>query len=109
MRSKKNRSKDRRRVGISRRVENIMSCLCPGGQSRADKMVPSTDILAANDYLPSGTTSRASDIEPRQDAGNIEEAESSLRESGCLNYEVGCFDCVLFCLSFSLSPPFSSR
>ena len=102
MRSKKNRPKERGRVGISRRMENIMNCLCSGGQLRADQMVPSSEILAANDYLPSSSSSRAADVEPRQDTGNIEEAESSLRESGCLNYEVGCFDCVLLVF---LSPP----
>ena len=66
-----------------------MKCLCSGEELRADKMIPLFEILATNDYSASCSSSRAAELEQKQDIGNIEEAESSLRESGCLNYEVG--------------------
>lgn len=66
-----------------------MKCLCSKEQLQADDMVPSSDSLATRDYSASGYSSRAGEPERRPDIGNIEEAESSLRESGCLNYEVG--------------------
>lgn len=88
MRSK-NWLKLQRRGGIRRRVQKAMKCLCSGEQLRADKMVPSSEILATNDYSASGSSSRTADFGMKQDTGNIEEAESSLRESGCLNFEVG--------------------
>lgn len=64
-----------------------MKCLCSGEELRADKMIPLSEILATNDYSASGSSFRAAELEQKQDIGNIEEAESSLRESGCLNYE----------------------
>ncbi|KAJ8650756.1 hypothetical protein MRB53_003779 [Persea americana] len=72
---------------IRRRLGKIMKCLCSGEQLQADDMVPSSDSLATRDYSASGYSSRAGEPERRPDTGNIEEAESSLRESGCLNYE----------------------
>lgn len=68
-----------------------MKCLCSGEQLRAaDEMFPSSDSLATKDYITSESSSRAGEVVKKPDTGNIEEAESSLRESGCLNYEVGC-------------------
>lgn len=73
-----------------RRFENIiMKCLCSGEQLRAaDEINPSSDPHATNGYTASENSLLASDVTKKPDTGNIEEAESSLRESGCLNYEV---------------------
>ncbi|KAA8550726.1 hypothetical protein F0562_002410 [Nyssa sinensis] len=79
--------KERRRGQINRRLGKIMKCLCSGEQLRVDEMVPSSESLATKDYTASGYSSRAAEIEQKLDSGNIEEAELSLRESGCLNYE----------------------
>lgn len=79
-----------------KRLQKIMKkCLCSGEMAREeDAMVPSSESLATRDYF-SSTASRLSgpdgEVERRPDSGNIEEAESSLRESGSLNYEVGFF------------------
>lgn len=53
-----------------------------------DEMVPSPESLATKDYTSSVHSSRAGEAGQKPDTENIEEAESSLRESGCLNYEV---------------------
>ncbi|CAK9162191.1 unnamed protein product [Ilex paraguariensis] len=75
----------KRRKG--RRLGKIMKCLFPGEQPRVDEMVSSSESLATKDYSASVHSSRAGEIEQKLDTGNIEEAESSLRESGGLNYE----------------------
>ena len=68
-----------------------MKCLCTGEQlTKVDKMIPSSESLAAKDYSLSGYSSKVSDGVKKPDTGNIEEAELSLRESSSLNYEV-CF------------------
>ncbi|XP_042513890.1 protein NPGR2-like [Macadamia integrifolia] len=77
----------KRRIGARRRLGRIMKCLCSGEQLRADEMVPSSESLATRDYSASLYSSRTGDAEHKPDTGNIEEAESSLRESSCLNYE----------------------
>ncbi|PQQ20643.1 protein NPGR2 [Prunus yedoensis var. nudiflora] len=66
-----------------------MKCLCSGEQLRAaDEMVPSeNESLATKDRTTSESSSRAVELTKKPHTGNIEEAESSLRESGCLNYE----------------------
>ncbi|KAF6145778.1 hypothetical protein GIB67_016227 [Kingdonia uniflora] len=64
-----------------------VSCLCVGEQLDTDEMVPSSDSLATRDYSTNGYSSRTSESERRPYNGNIEEAESSLREGSCLNYE----------------------
>ncbi|XP_068662564.1 protein NPGR2 isoform X1 [Aristolochia californica] len=58
-----------------------------GEKLRADEMIPSSESLATRDYAASGCSSRTVEGERKRETGNIEEAESSLRESGCLNYE----------------------
>ena len=78
-----------------------MKCLCSGEQLRPDEMAPSSESLATKDYAVSGYTSNAGEIDQKPDTGNIEEAESSLRESGCLNYEVGFCRLLTFSLCFS--------
>ncbi|KAK4366105.1 hypothetical protein RND71_013985 [Anisodus tanguticus] len=52
-----------------------------------DEMVPSLESLATKDYTSNVHSSRAGEAGKKTDTGIIEEAESSLRESGCLNYE----------------------
>lgn len=87
MRSK-HRIGRRRKVEIRRKFGKIMKCLCSGKQFGAvDEMVPSSESLTTKDRSDSGCSSKASEVGKKLDTGNIEEAESSLRESGCLNYE----------------------
>ncbi|TQD69843.1 hypothetical protein C1H46_044624 [Malus baccata] len=66
-----------------------MKCFRSGEQLRAaDEMVPSeNESLATKDDKLSESSSRAGEATKKPHTGNIEEAESSLRESGCLNYE----------------------
>lgn len=45
------------------------------------------DEMVTIDYSASERSSRSDDGERRSETSNIEEAESSLREGGCLNYE----------------------
>lgn len=85
------RIKQPRRGGLSRDLGQIMKCLCTGEQLRkVDKMIPSSESLAAKDYSLSGYSSKVGVPEKKPDTRNIEEAELSLRESSSLNYEV-CF------------------
>lgn len=99
MRSR-NRVGKRRRGEIRRNLGKIMKCMCSGEQPGAvDEMVPSSESLATKDYSETVISSKVAEFEKKLDTGNIEEAESSLRESGCLNYEVG----FCFCLKFWLS------
>ncbi|KAI6693605.1 hypothetical protein NL676_021315 [Syzygium grande] len=65
----------------------MMKCIFSGEQVRVDEMIDSSESLATRDYSASGYSSRAGEAEPKVDKSNIEEAESSLRESGYLNYE----------------------
>ncbi|XP_006857444.2 protein NPGR2 isoform X1 [Amborella trichopoda] len=74
-------------IEIRLRVRKIMQCLCSGEQLIGDEMPQSPESLATRDYSASGYSSRVEEGEPRVDRGNIEEAESSLREGICLNYE----------------------
>ncbi|CAI9770568.1 unnamed protein product [Fraxinus pennsylvanica] len=64
-----------------------MQCLCSGEQLHGEEMVPSSESLATKDYTHSVYSSQAGEAERKPDTGNIEEAESSLRDSGSLNYE----------------------
>lgn len=74
---------------LTSKLGKMMKCICSSEQLRADEVVPSSESLATRDYSASGFSSRAGDADTRADTSNIEEAESSLRESGFLNYEVG--------------------
>ncbi|XP_075491569.1 protein NPGR2-like isoform X1 [Primulina tabacum] len=64
----------------------LMQRLCSGEQTRVDEMIPSKSV-AVQDYFASVYSSQAGETEHKPDTGNIEEAETSLCESGCLNYE----------------------
>ncbi|EPS61061.1 hypothetical protein M569_13738 [Genlisea aurea] len=61
----------------------MMKCICSGEHIiPADEvLIPSSESLATRDY------SSAAGGDARFDSSNIEEAESSLRETGFLNYE----------------------
>lgn len=76
------------KLGVSERFQKMMKCMCSGEQLRADEIIPSSESLATRDYSASGYSSRAAEADTKVDTSNIEEAESSLRESGFLNYEV---------------------
>ncbi|CAN4102041.1 unnamed protein product [Withania somnifera] len=71
----------------SLKFKKVMKCFFSGEQLEKDDMVPSPDSLATKNYTASVLSSRAGEAEQRLDNRNIEEAESSLRESGALNYE----------------------
>lgn len=75
-----------RGTGIRGRFMKMLKCIYSREQI-IDDDVPSSESLATRDYSASGYSSRAGEIEPKPDTSNIEEAESSLRESACLNYE----------------------
>ncbi|XP_048129095.1 protein NPGR2 isoform X2 [Rhodamnia argentea] len=77
----------KRRFGIRGRLKKMMKCIFSGEQVRVDEMIDSSESLATRDYSASGYSSRTGEAEPKVDKSNIEEAESSLRESGYLNYE----------------------
>lgn len=62
----------RKRDRIGHKFRNMMQCICSGDQLRANDMV-----------LAPGSVK----VGQKADSGDIEEAESSLRESGSLNYE----------------------
>lgn len=51
-------------------------------------MIPSSELVAVEeDYYSSGAYTSGENDDKKPDTGNIEEAESSLRENGSLNYE----------------------
>lgn len=79
----------KKRGSFSTLLRNAMKCLCSGEQLRVDEMVRSSESQAAKDSLTDHYSYQNSEVEQRVDTGNIEEAESSLREGLCLNYEVG--------------------
>ncbi|WCJ24086.1 no pollen germination related 2 [Euphorbia peplus] len=74
-------------LGIGKRLWKMMKCIRSGEQLRVDDMADSSESLATRDYSASGFSSRTGEIDAKMDNSNIEEAESSLRESGYLNYE----------------------
>lgn len=77
------------RVGFRGRLQKMMKCILSGElQPRADETIDSSESLATRDYSASGYSSRAAEGETKVDNSNIEEAESSLRESGYLIHEV---------------------
>lgn len=78
---------DKTKISFSGKLQKMMKCICSGEQFRAEELIPSSESLATRDYSASGFSSRAGDPDTKVDTSNIEEAESSLRESGFLNYE----------------------
>lgn len=98
---KTNHWMSKRRIfsGLATRLRKMLKCIRSGEQMRKaeneygdNEMVDhSSDSLATRDYSASGYSSRPGEVEQKVDTSNIEEAESSLRESGYLNYEVCLF------------------
>lgn len=84
----------------SLKLRKIMKCFCSGEQLQIDDR---DESLATKDYTTRLRSSRAREAEQKPDIGDIEEAESSLRESGALNYEVPITKVCPY-LSLSLSP-----
>ncbi|XP_062112139.1 protein NPGR2-like isoform X2 [Humulus lupulus] len=83
----KNFMNKRKFFGIPNRVRKMLKCMRSGEQVKMDEIDHSSDSLATRDYSASGYSSRLGEADPKVDNSNIEEAESSLRESGYLNYE----------------------
>ncbi|KAL3647711.1 hypothetical protein CASFOL_008679 [Castilleja foliolosa] len=84
--SNENQIRERRRDFLGVKLGKIMQCFS-GEHSRRGAMLPSSESLATKYYSASTHSSQHGVTERKLDTGNIEEAESSLRESGCLNYE----------------------
>lgn len=81
---------EKHKFGIKERLKKMIKCIWSGDQLRVDELIASSESLATRDYSASGYSSRAGEMDTKVDNSNIEEAESTLRESGYLNYEV-CF------------------
>ncbi|XP_076897161.1 protein NPGR2-like [Bidens hawaiensis] len=75
---------DRYRIRLKKMM---MKCFHSGEQLERKEMNASSESLATRDFSASGYSSRPGEADPKLDNSNIEEAESSLRESGFLNYE----------------------
>lgn len=65
----------------------MMKCLWSGEQLKADQMARSSLSQSAKDCSASGYSSQTFGCEQTIDIGNIEEAEATLREGICLNFE----------------------
>ncbi|KAK9062582.1 hypothetical protein SSX86_019769 [Deinandra increscens subsp. villosa] len=79
---------NRYRIRLSGRLRKMMmKCFYSGEQLERKEMNASSESLATRDFSASGYSSRPGEPDPKLDNSNIEEAESSLRESGFLNYE----------------------
>uniref|UniRef100_A0A2P2IW69 O-linked n-acetylglucosamine transferase ogt n=1 Tax=Rhizophora mucronata TaxID=61149 RepID=A0A2P2IW69_RHIMU len=74
-------------LGIRGKLWKMMRCIRSGEHLKVDDIADSSESLATRDYSASGYSSRAGEVDAKVDNSNIEEAESSLRESGYLNYE----------------------
>lgn len=72
---------------MSSLLKNAMKCLCSGEQLQVDEMVRSSESLATKECSAIRYSCQNGETDQRVDTGNIEEAESSLREGLCLNYE----------------------
>ena len=78
----------RRRAGKGENIRKIMKCLCSGEKRAGDGTIPASELQSTLENSASEHSSRIGGTVMKPEIGNIEEAESSLRESGCLNYEV---------------------
>lgn len=102
-----NRTRNQRNREIRQKFGKVIKCFCPGEQLGAvDEMVPSLESLAIKDFSEIAYSSKAGEIEKKLDTGNIEEAESSLRESCSLNSEVG-FPCLALKFAYLLNNHFT--
>ena len=89
------------RVDIRGKLWKMMKCIRSSEQPKLDEMAASSESLATRDYSASGYSSRAGEVDQKLDSSNIEEAESSLRESGYLNYEVSYMLILIFAYIFT--------
>eukprot|EP01018_Ginkgo_biloba_P009327 Gb_01860 [translate_table: standard] len=64
-----------------------MLCTCSREQMRVEEGGASGDIMAYKEASTNGLSAKTTEAETKLDEGNIEEAESSLREALSLNYE----------------------
>ncbi|RAL42199.1 hypothetical protein DM860_011982 [Cuscuta australis] len=88
VRNKKPFGESRRGLACARLKRKMMKCLCSGERLGGDEIIPSSESLATKDYYSASLhSSLAGEHDQKPETGNIEEAESSLRESGSLNYE----------------------
>jgi len=65
-----------------------MLCACSGEQFKFEEAPQSPESLATRDFSASGLSSRTGDWESKFDETQVEEAESTLKETLSLNYEV---------------------
>lgn len=83
-----------------------MKCLRSGeslGGGDDHQTYPSSDqSLMPKDFSASASSSLPGHLDNKPDTGNIEEAESSLRESGVLNYEVRFLNLLFYLLCLLL-------
>ncbi|GAB4841051.1 Tetratricopeptide repeat protein 7B [Ancistrocladus abbreviatus] len=70
-----NSVKKQQRERFSQKFQTIMKCFCSGEPVKVNEMVPFSESLG--------------EVQQKPDSGNIEEAESSLLDSGSLNFEEG--------------------
>ncbi|KAK7268825.1 hypothetical protein RIF29_21534 [Crotalaria pallida] len=80
----------KRKFRIREKLRKMSKCICSSREQLKveDDISYSSESLATRDYSASGGySSRPGENETKVDNSNIEEAESSLRESGYLNYE----------------------
>ncbi|OIW20863.1 hypothetical protein TanjilG_24941 [Lupinus angustifolius] len=64
-----------------------MLCSCSGEQFKIDEAPQSPESLATRDFSASGLSSRTGDCESKFDETQVEDVESTLKETLSLNYE----------------------
>lgn len=64
-----------------------MLCTCSREQVRVEEVDASENVMAFKEVSSNGFSAKTTEVESKLDEGNIEEAESSLREALSLNYE----------------------
>lgn len=79
--------KEKKRTHAGRRFGGFVGCFCSEEQFKADQMISSSTSLVNADYSTGVSASQDGEVKRKHDTGNIEEAETSLRESSSLNYE----------------------
>lgn len=65
-----------------------MLCACSGEQFKFEEAPQSPESLATRDFSASGFSSRTGDCESKFDETQVEDVESTLKETLSLNYEV---------------------
>lgn len=65
-----------------------MLCACSGEQFKFEDAPPSPESLATRDFSVCGVSSRTGEWESRFEDSQVEDVESTLKETVSLNYEV---------------------